>query len=43
MQKIALKSASQFGYFLTEYYGNRKMIAEPLMTLSSIKLITDDK
>jgi hypothetical protein len=36
MQKIAPNSASQFDYFATEYYGNRKMIAEPLMTLLHI-------
>jgi len=43
MQKIAPNSTSQFDYFATEYYGNRKMTAETLMTLLSMKLITDDK
>jgi hypothetical protein len=43
MQKIAPNSASQFDYFATEYYGNRKMIAETPMTLLSMKLITDNK
>jgi hypothetical protein len=43
MQKIAPNSASQFDCFATEHYGNQKMTAEPLMTLLSMKLITDDK
>jgi hypothetical protein len=32
-QKIAPNGASRFDHFATDFYGNRKMIAEPLMTL----------
>ena len=39
MEEIARDIASQFDCFATEYYGNQKMIAEPLMTLLSMKLI----